>query len=75
MENPTSKFLIFLQVLCENDSVSKEEIKSRLGIGESSFFSYLAAGRKYFSIKYVKTKNKQAFYSIDKKDVAKFFSL
>lgn len=44
-------------------------------VGESVFYTYLSAARKNFTIKCVGSIGGNAYYSIDKKTVKKYFNL
>jgi hypothetical protein len=74
-KNPSIKFLEFLKLLTEKDSISKDEIKERLNIKESAFFTYLANARQFFSINFVGGIGGNAYYSIDKKSLMKYFNI
>lgn len=68
--------LEFVHYLCAADTRSRSDIMQKMGnVGESVFYTYLSAARKNFTIKCVGSIGGNAYYSIDKKTVKKYFNL
>ena len=73
--NPSRRFLEFIQILTSADSISKADIKEKLLLQDSAFYMYLSELRKIIPVEYVGSIGGNAYYSIDKGELAKYFNL
>lgn len=73
--NPAKRFLSFIQLLTSADSISKADILEKINIQDSAFYNYLASARELFPITYEGSIGGNAYYSIDKKSLAKYFNV
>jgi hypothetical protein len=74
-ENIGRRFIEFLRVFALSDSISKGEVMQVMNMKESAFYKYLAICRKVVKIKYVGSIGGNAYYSLDKDSLRKYFEL
>lgn len=74
-DNPSERFLKFIQILSSQDKISKAEIKTILNINETAFYKYLRNARELFPIAMEGSIGGNAYYSIDKKSLATYFNI
>lgn len=74
-ENKGLRFVEFIQALSSSDCISRAEIQERTKLKDSAFYNYLAAARQIFKIEYVGSIGDNAYYSIDKRSIEKYFNL
>lgn len=74
-DNPAERFLKFIQLLTSENQISKAEIQSILKIGNTAFYKYLRNARELFPIEMDGSLGGNAYYSIDKTALAKYFNI
>lgn len=74
-ENKGRTFIEFVRLFTEADTVSRADIMEKMNLKESAFYKYLAECRKIFTIKCEGSIGGNAYYSIEKNSIKKFFNL
>lgn len=72
---PVERFVKFIHLLCLHDKISKSDVMETLKIGDTSFYKHLKNARELFSVYYVGSIGDNAYYSIDKTELAKYFNI
>lgn len=72
---PVLRSFEFLRILSASESVSKADIMQHLNLRDTAFYKHLAFLRQHFTIRYVGSIGGNAYYSLDKTQLAAYFNL
>ena len=75
VENKGRTFIEFVRLFTQADTVSRADIMERMNMKPAAFYKYLNECRKIFQIKFEGSIGGNAYYSIDKKSIKKYFNL
>jgi hypothetical protein len=74
-ENKGRTFLEFVRLFTQADTVSRANIMEQMNMKQSAFYKYLAECQKIFTITYQGSIANNAYYSLDKNSLKKYFNL